>query len=212
MMKELPPELVEQAVWHLQAGDQIETSFRTLMRAYRELVLNSFRNRGLSSWDAEDLAQECFLAAAVSIDRFHWQAPFRSWLLGIATNLYRAWVRQKVAQRRWGSSVPLTALATSQPSPHSIDPEPLGAAIRRQRHRQLVRAISSLPAQMSRCTRLYYLDQHNTRQIAERLGLKTATVRVQLHRARHLLAERLRVGNVLVEEDNQSLGRPRSAR
>lgn len=191
MAREVPDELIEQAVRQLQAGEQVEESFRLVMNAFRDLVLGFYRCRGADFSEAEDLTQECFLAVAGSIGNFGWQSPFRVWLLGISANVFRRWLRHKSAHRRRGQTLPLSALQGFPSAQVSTSPDPLRALIRRQQRRLLSQAIRTLPPQMSRCSRLYYLDQRNTREIAERLGLRPATVRVQLHRARFLLASKI---------------------
>ncbi len=192
MMQRTPPELVEQAIWHLQVSQHTELCFQTLVSAYRGQIQNYYRHRGLDPWDAEDLTQECFLAVAVGIGNYHWRSPIRSWLLGVASNRYRSWLRRRSTQRRGSREVPLTNLASRPQLEELAGPESLKQAIHHQRRLLLGQAIRTLPVQMRRCTRLYYYDQHNTREIARPLGLCPATVRVQLHRARHLLTERVR--------------------
>jgi RNA polymerase sigma-70 factor (ECF subfamily) len=67
---------------------QPEAWFR-LVQLYRPLVLAWCTRAGVNDTDAEDVAQEVFVAAAAALDRFHHDRPgdtFRGWLRAITRN------------------------------------------------------------------------------------------------------------------------------
>ena len=61
-------------------------SFNILAEEYRPMVLAYLRSLGADAHLAEDLAQECFIAAYESIENFEEGKNFGSWLRGIARN------------------------------------------------------------------------------------------------------------------------------
>ena len=71
-------------VRRVQAGDV--AAFDTLIRKYRERVLGIIYNMTSNREDAADLAQDAFIKAFQSINRFQGQASFFTWLYRIAVN------------------------------------------------------------------------------------------------------------------------------
>jgi RNA polymerase sigma-70 factor (ECF subfamily) len=64
-------------------------AWQRLVDLYRPLVLTWCGRAGVSSSDAEDVAQEVFAAVATSLDRFHRDRPgdtFRGWLRAVTRN------------------------------------------------------------------------------------------------------------------------------
>ena len=73
-----------QAVARAQAGD--EAAFAQLVQRYGQPVLSICYASVLNPADAEDLAQEVFLAAWRSLPRFRGDAAFSTWLFTLARN------------------------------------------------------------------------------------------------------------------------------
>src|SRR5271157_4228915 len=71
-------------VRQVQAGDV--AAFDRLIVKYRERVLGIIYNMTSNSEDAADLAQDAFIKAFQSINRFQGQASFFTWLYRIAVN------------------------------------------------------------------------------------------------------------------------------
>ncbi len=61
-------------------------SFDILASEYRPMVLAYIRSLGADAHLAEDLAQETFLAAYRSLEKFEEGRDFGSWIRGIARN------------------------------------------------------------------------------------------------------------------------------
>ncbi|MFV1961337.1 MAG: RNA polymerase sigma factor [Acidimicrobiia bacterium] len=73
-------------------------------RDYSSDVFNFMRRMGAGPDDAADLSQETFIRALRGADRFRGDSTVRTWMFGIARNVFREWVGHQ--QRR--GSVPLT--------------------------------------------------------------------------------------------------------
>lgn len=131
---------------------------------------------------AEEWAQEAFLQAFRSLDRWRAEAKFSTWLFAMASNLYRS-----RARRARLPEVPLTA-----------DDPALGNAPEAQEYLESLerdelvrRAVCRLPARYRDVLALYYLDERGLEETAEILRLPAGTVKARLHRGRALLRKRL---------------------
>lgn len=64
-----------------------------MYRLHEGAVFTFFRRMGAQPADAADLAQVTFLRAIQGVERFRGESSVRTWLLGIARNVYREWLR-----------------------------------------------------------------------------------------------------------------------
>ena len=146
---------------------------------------------------AEDLVQETFLRAYRSWARFERRSQPLTWLYTIATRACHRMQRRRAGQPR--RIEPLGKLLASgsewQGPATSSDPTPLDDAIRSEEVARLHRAISTLPAAFRLPLVLKELEGLSVRDVAEILGLREATVKTRLHRAR------LTLGAELTRED-----------
>lgn len=62
---------------------------------HEQAVYTYFRRLGLQEADAADLAQTTFLRALRAIDGFRGESSVKTWMLGIARNVFREWLRDK---------------------------------------------------------------------------------------------------------------------
>jgi len=74
--------------------------------------------------------------------------------------------------------------------PHG-EPQPLEAAIQREECRRVHEAILALPPELRATLVMVRFEGLKYREAAEVLGTTTATVRMQVHRALRLLAQKL---------------------
>lgn len=78
----------EQLLLELQKGS--DEAFTELFLRYRERVYGFFRRRMNDAAQAEELAQETFLAVLRAVQRYEPRATFRAYLFGIAFNILAA--------------------------------------------------------------------------------------------------------------------------
>ena len=152
-----------------QAGSvsDLEALFRHHWpRAYRaaHLVVHD-------SAAAEDIAQESFLAAVRSLDRFDRGRPFGPWLHRIVVNRAINWARARALRREVAGDALETAPRV-QPLP---DPSQGDAG-------RLAVALSELPADQRAVIVLRYLLEYTPGEIAELLELPRGTVNSRLRR------------------------------
>jgi RNA polymerase sigma-70 factor (ECF subfamily) len=126
---------------------------------------------------AEDIAQEAFLAAVRTLDRFDRRRPFGPWLHRIVINRAIDWARARALRAEVGDG-PLAAVADDNPGRGSFSP-PIVAALRELSpdHRAVIV--------------LRHLLEYTPGEIAELLGVPRGTVNSRLRRGLDELADLL---------------------
>src|SRR6059036_78564 len=126
---------------------------------------------------AEDIAQESFLAAVRTLDRFDRRRPFGPWLHRIVVNRAIDWSRARALRREVGEAALGSVAATEAPdNPHS---------------RTLASALAELSPEHRAVIVLRHLLEYTPGEIAELTGLPRGTVNSRLRRGLDHLADRL---------------------
>jgi len=169
----------EAAVQKVLAGDV--SAFDGLVRRWQGPLVNLAyrfcRDRGR----AEEMAQEAFLRAYRSLDRWRREAAFSTWLFALATNLYCSELRRIPAKM-------VTLDDITEPSdPRAID----GGLEREDQDRAVRRAVLALPARYREALLLFYFHELDIAAAARSLGLPEGTVKARLSRGREMLRSKL---------------------
>jgi RNA polymerase sigma-70 factor (ECF subfamily) len=122
---------------------------------------------------AEDIAQESFLAAIRSLDRFDRRRPFGPWLHRIVVNRAIDWTRS----RKLRGEVELTERVATVPPPSEPD--------------ETLSALARLPPEQRAVIVLRHLLDFTPGEIAEALGLPRGTVNSRLRRGLDALGDEL---------------------
>ncbi len=123
---------------------------------------------------AEDIAQEAFLSAIRSLDRFDRRRPFGPWLNRIVVNRAIDWARARALRRETAAEFE-TEAATNEPAA----PE-AGTSVYSD---EIVAALRELSPEHRAVVVLRYLLDYTPGEIAETLGLPRGTVNSRLRRA-----------------------------
>jgi RNA polymerase sigma-70 factor (ECF subfamily) len=141
-------------------------------RAYRAAYLVVH-----DSGAAEDIAQEAFLAAVRTLDRFDRRRPFGPWLHRIVVNRAIDWSRARALRRESGDAGLATVTAPTAPeNPNS---------------QTLAAALAELSPEHRAVIVLRHLLEYTPGEIAELLGLPRGTVNSRLRRGLDELSERI---------------------
>jgi RNA polymerase sigma-70 factor (ECF subfamily) len=126
---------------------------------------------------AEDIAQEAFLAAVRSLDRFDRRRPFGPWLHRIVVNRAIDWSRARTLRREAGEAgVEHIAAAPAPDNPHA---------------HSLAEALAELSPEHRAVIVLRHLLGYTPGEIADLTGLPRGTVNSRLRRGLDDLALRL---------------------
>ena len=160
-------------------------AFAVLVTRYRSRLIALSRrmlaeSRG-GAEEAEDVAQEAFVAAYTHRRTFRRGEPFRPWLYRIALN--RCLDRLRAQSRRPASR----SWETVTTEPESPDEGPLPALLTDERDGRLQEAVAALPPKYRAVFLLRHLDDLSYEEIAAAAELPLGTVKTHLFRARALL-------------------------
>ncbi len=169
-------------------GDQ--RAYADLMRFYKEPVYMMLLRMTHNPTDADDLTIETFGKAFCQLHTYTPTNTFATWLFAIASNSGIDYIR-----RRRLEMVSLNAMsvrdaddAFEYPLP-SEDANPEEALIATQRGELLREVVGQLKPRYRTIVRMRYFEELSYDEIAERLKLPLGTVKIQLRRARMLLAQ-----------------------
>ena len=177
-----------------RAGD--EAAIRALVQQNNRRLYRVARAVLGDDAEAEDAVQEAWLRAFRSLAGFRGQSGVATWLTRITLNeaLQRLRNRRRTApmpERPETAPLPV-AEVIAFPGAHNFDPE---RAVARHQLREVIEAaVERLPRPLRVVFVLRDIEELSIVETASQLGLRTATVKTRLHRARkqiraHLHAE-----------------------
>lgn len=168
-----------------------EQAYVQLVDAYKGLVYSLSYRLLNNSTEAEDAAQETFLAVFRGLGTFRQGAPLAPWISRIAHNQCMRRLRKRrpstvsLEERRSEDVEPLAQRVPDEAPPPEMLLE------RSELRSEIEAAIASLPTHYQTAVTLRYLHDFSYAEVSETLNLPVGTVKTQLHRARKLLRERL---------------------
>ncbi len=143
--------------------------------------------------EAEDIVQETFLRAFRKWDQFEGRSDPGTWLYTIAIRVCR-----RLHRRRSGQPTRMESLNDLLPSGDEKVPDipsqregPYDAALRKESREAVESAIVRLPMHFRLPLILKDILEFSIAQVSEVLGLKQATVKTRIHRARLFLRREL---------------------
>jgi RNA polymerase sigma-70 factor, ECF subfamily len=147
--------------------------------------------------EAEDAAQETFIAASRALENFRGESAPKTWLFAIAINICRSHIRRRNGRRWMAKAVELFEQRASSG-------EDLQSRVEiRERDVWLWKEIDHLDGKHRLVVVLYYVHEFPVKEIAQVLGINEGTVHSRLFHARHQLAGRLKQSQVWEEAANR---------
>lgn len=171
-------------VRRILAGDR--SLYAVLLRRYNQRLFRAARAILRRDDEAEDAVQQAWVAAFEKLDQFRHESAFATWLTRIAVNeaLGRVRTRTRRGDLSLVDGADDSTMATEEPSPEEdVAAREMGA--------MLERTIDRLPEIYRVVFVLREVEEMGTAETAACLGITEETVRVRLHRARHMLQESL---------------------
>ncbi len=179
----------------LRAGE--DAAYQELVRIHGGRLLTVARRLMRDEEDARDCLQDAFLSAFRAIDGFEGNSKLGTWLHRIVVNACLMRLRSK---KRKPEELVDPQLPEYDDYGFRIGPTEMASVgadefLEREEVREQVRrGIDGLPENYRTVLVLRDIEDFNTAETAEMLGLSPGTVKVRLHRAR--LALRSQIGNL----------------
>jgi RNA polymerase sigma-70 factor (ECF subfamily) len=162
-------------------------SFESLIGRYQQAIYNICYYKSHNCFDAEDLAQDIFLAAFKSLPNLKDIRKFRSWLFGIAYNRCHKWfqrekikiVKFKEISLRLSQQQRMNGLRSGQPGTHFQGDEP-----------EIAEFLHKLPADVKNILKLKYLEGMSYDEISEKTGVKSHRIDYLIRKGKKMIRER----------------------
>ncbi|MCH9681307.1 MAG: sigma-70 family RNA polymerase sigma factor [Deltaproteobacteria bacterium] len=171
----------EQLLQGWQAGDAL--AGKVLFRRHYGTVARFFHNKVPTLSARKDLIQEVFLACVKNAASFHGRSTFKTYLLAIATNLWRNYHRDRRGPR---NHEPL-----SDASIEGGDPTPSSVIARREEERILLAALRGMTFELQLLLELKYWEKLKLHELATTLGWSDAKVKNKLRKGKRELEKNL---------------------
>lgn len=169
-----------------------EMAFERLVVRHRQRIYRLARRLLGDESDAQDVTQETFIQVYRKLGSFRNESRFSTWLYRIATNA--ALMRRRAHARHSFESLDSFAPRFDDKGTHAASPAELSVPSRLEETldarilaEKVQAAVDRLPDLYRRPFVLRDLEELETAEVAELLGLQIATVRQRVHRARILL-------------------------
>jgi len=164
-------------------GDQ--EAFSALVNKYKTKVFRLAFSLTHDQDIADDLAQEAFIRAYLSLPKFKQKSEFGTWLYRITVNHTMDYLRKKTRRKE----VPLEDFAISQ-GEETLTPEK--DKEEEQKRTILYRSLDELPEKYRVILTLRDRQGFSYAEIAKILKVSPGTVDSRLHRAREMLRKKIR--------------------
>ena len=160
-----------------------------------------------SEQDAQDVAQDVLVRLFCSTTRFESDEHLKAWLLRVTINrcheLYRGFWRRSVSTLDGERDLDVAARSgagcvggadgaeAAAGRPGTLAEDPADVLVRRLERTPVWSAVARLPSDQRAALVLFYVEEYSCDQIAQIMGVRPATVRTKLHRARLRLRKML---------------------
>jgi RNA polymerase sigma-70 factor (ECF subfamily) len=154
-----------------------DAAFERIVARHQQAVRAFLRRLGGSADEADDIAQETFLAAWSALSRFNGQSSLRAWLCGIAYRKRLTWRRGQVRAALRDASFAEAAAGGEGGSPDD--------------RLDLARAMADLPIEQRAAVSLCLAGEFSHAEAAAALHLPLGTVKSHVTRGRAKLMQAL---------------------
>jgi RNA polymerase sigma-70 factor (ECF subfamily) len=190
----MPAELDPDAALMLRVKQGDAAAFTALVEKYKQPVMNLAWRTLRDETEAEDLAQNVFVQAWKSAERYQATAKFSTWLFTIARNLCLNEIRRR--SRHPADSLDQTRDESDEQPLYQVVDKRIAAAPEAMLGDELVHkvdaALADLPENQRLALALCRQEELSYEEIAAVLGCSLSATKSLIHRARETLKMRLK--------------------
>lgn len=164
--------------------------YQEVVERYQETISRRMWKFSRAPGEHEELVQEVFVEAYLSLGSFRGEAGFEHWLQRIATRVgYRFWKQRSRKRSR-------EVTTGESPREWGVAEDTSGAGLAAEEAaEQVYRLLERLPIEDRLVMTLLHLEDCSVAEIAEQMNWSESQVKVRAHRARKKLAEWLGEGD-----------------
>jgi RNA polymerase sigma-70 factor (ECF subfamily) len=170
-----------------QSGDS--RALASLLERHKHEVFRVALRMTGRPYDADEVVQLSLERVLKHLARYDRSRPFRPWLLRIAVNQARTFLRRRAVRELFLG----TDVAPRAPGP-SLGPE--AGLFQRDLRGELDQALQELPASQREAFVLKHVEELSYEEMAEITGDSVGSLKVRVHRARRTLLESLKLRRV----------------
>jgi len=164
-----------------------QEAFASLVKKYKTKVFNLAWSLTRDRETADDLAQEAFIKAYISLPKFQFKSEFGTWLYRITVNHVKDYLRKK-------SKMSKMLLAKMKEIPLVQESEMMKKEkeqISEQRRKLVRQGLQTIPEKYQIILSLRDIQGFSYEEITKILKISPGTVDSRLHRARKMLRKKL---------------------
>lgn len=177
----------EELMSSYKKGDH--TAFQALFERYAPIILRLMRRGMSNTQDAHDLVQKTFLQLHRARNDFRENSLVRPWLMTIALNLKREYLRQIKRSKEQGRK-----LRAHHDVQDDFEPHVQQVLLERNQTANQVRlALTKLPDAQRRVIELHWFEGLSFPEVAEIVEASVSAVKVRAHRGYKRLKETIRL-------------------
>jgi RNA polymerase sigma-70 factor (ECF subfamily) len=170
-------------------------AFAVLIDRYKDLVYTLAMRMMKNREEAEEVAQDAFIKAYKSLDKFKGESKFSTWIYRVT---YNTCLDRLKKNKRTQNTVTIDEYTEHQVKTIDNALDKIEASEKKEAIQQ---CIEMLPSDDSFLLTLYYFEELSLEEIGKIVGLKPNNVKVKLFRSRKKLATILkeRLDNEIIE-------------
>ena len=159
---------------------------------FKDLIISNKNNvkniiRLITKQNNEDLEQEVYIKAWKNADKYKEQGSFKSWIMTIAKNVSKDYLKSAVRKQEQNSTSDDEVI--NKISDNKTTPEL--KLIQNERQIQTVKAINSLKSKFKEVIILCEIQGYTYEECAQKIKCPLGTVKSRLYNAKKELAEKL---------------------
>ncbi len=167
-------------------------AFRQLVEEYKDRVVNTCFGFVHQKEDAEDIAQDVFLEAWLSYEKFRGDSSLSTWLYRIAVNKSLDALRKQKTRKYIGLFKNLLQINNENTSKlKQLDADPLQAIEQNEREQLLLDALNKIPQNQRIAITLSKYEGLTTREIAAVMETTESAAESLMSRAKESLRKQL---------------------
>jgi RNA polymerase sigma-70 factor (ECF subfamily) len=169
-----------------------EKAFKELVENNQEMIINVCNSFVHNKDDSMDIAQEVFIKAYHSIDKFHGKSKISSWLYRIAVNKSLNFIRDRKRKNIFNSLDLLFENSTEFSENLEDNSENTQESIENEETREILKhSISELPKKQQTALVLNKYEELSYKEIAEIMNITLSETGVLINRAKKKLQGKL---------------------